>query len=82
MSEYDIGSPTIGVKVYGPHGELVTFVRCESTDEAADVAADWEEQDGFICEVADLAERHAADDILASDPEDTLPDLEYRGDNV
>ncbi len=77
MSDYDVGSPTVRVKVY-EHGGLVATIRCESAEEAADIAADWEEQSGYTCEVDDLAAVHQPGDVRAPEPEDFMPEDEYR----
>jgi hypothetical protein len=69
--EFDVGTPTLQVSVY-EHGELIARVPCESTDEAADIIAQWEERDGVQCEVDDLAVHHGPDDVLAPEPEDSL----------
>jgi hypothetical protein len=75
--EYDIETPALRVNVYR-HGRLVAHVLCESTDEAADVVAQWEDADGIEYEVEDLASRHGASDVRAAEPEDASPDVEYR----
>ena len=75
--EYDIDTPTLRVKVY-EHGELVAQVPCESTGEAADVVAQWEDVEGVECELEDLATHHRALDVLAPEPEDLVPQDEYR----
>jgi len=69
VGEFDSAAPTLQVNVY-EDGALVAKVPCESSAEAADVAAEWEERDGFRCEVEDLAVRHGADDILAPETDD------------
>jgi hypothetical protein len=77
MGEYDVETPTVEVRVY-EHGTLVEQVLCESLDDAADVVATWEEHEGFTCEVEELAEHHAPNDVLAPEPEDVLAEAEYR----
>jgi hypothetical protein len=69
VGEFDAGTPTLQVNVY-EDGALIAQVPCESADEAADIAATWEERDGFHCDVEDLSVRHAATDVLAPEPED------------
>jgi hypothetical protein len=51
---------------------------CESSQDAADVAAEWEQREGFACEIDDLAVRHGPDDVLAPEPEDILEEDDYR----
>jgi hypothetical protein len=75
--QYDSGTPTLQVNVY-EHGHLVTTVACESAGEAADVVAQWEEQEGIECEVEDLSIRHGGADVLSPEPEDVLAEDEYR----
>ncbi len=75
--EYDVGSPTQRVNVYEA-GRLVAQVMCESAQDAADVAAEWEQREGFACEIDDLAVRHGPDDVLAPEPEDILEEDDYR----
>jgi hypothetical protein len=75
--EYDVDTPALQVNVYRD-GQLVAQVPCESVDDATDVVAQWEDQEGVECEVEDLAERHGAQDVLQPEPEDTLPESEYR----
>jgi hypothetical protein len=77
MSEYDVETPTVEVRVY-ERGTLVERILCESLDDAADIVATWEEREGFTCEVEDLAEHHAPNDVLAPEPEDALTESEYR----
>lgn len=77
MSEYDAGSPTLQVSVYEDR-VLVTRILCETADEAAAIATVWEEHPGYTCAVEDLAETHDANDVLAPEPEDLVPDEEYR----
>jgi hypothetical protein len=77
--EYDIETPTQCVNVYEA-GRLVSQVMCESAQEAADVAAEWEQRSGVTCEIDDLGIAHGPDDILASEPEDLVDDDEYRTD--
>jgi len=67
--QFDSGAPTLQVNVY-ENGSLVAQIGCESADEAADVAAEWEERDGFECEVEDLAVQHGPTDVLAPEPDD------------
>ena len=81
MSDYDVGSPTVRVRVY-EEGGLVATIRCESADEAADIAADWEERPGYRCEVEDGATDHEPEDVLAPEPEDVEPEVEYRNSNT
>jgi hypothetical protein len=69
--EFDTGTPTLQVTVY-EDGALVSQVACESADEAAEVAAAWEERPGFRCDIEDLAVRHQPTDVLAPEPEDEL----------
>jgi hypothetical protein len=77
-AEYDIGTPTQRVNVYDA-GRLVAQVMCEGAQEAADVAAEWEQRSGVTCEVDDLGVVHGPDDVLASEPEDLFDDDdEYR----
>lgn len=71
--EFDTGAPTLQVNVY-EDGRLVTQVACESAEEAAEVAAQWEARDGFECEVEDLAVHHSPEDVLAPEPEDVFVD--------
>lgn len=73
MGEYDIETPSLEVRVY-EHGTLVTRIPCESMEEAADIVAEWEEREGFTCEVEDLAAEHAPDEVLAPEPEDVIID--------
>ena len=75
--EYDIETPALRVNVYR-HGELAAQVLCESADEAADVVAQWDDLEGVECVLEDLAARHAATEVLAAEPEDTIPEDEYR----
>lgn len=76
MSQYDAGSPTLQVSIY-KRGELIEQVLCETPEEAAEVAAEWGEQE-YTCEVEDLAEAHSPDDVLAPEPEDFLAEDEHR----
>ena len=69
VGEFDVGTPTLQVNVY-EEGVLVAQVGCETSDEAAEIAAQWEERDGFQCVVEDLAVRHGGTDVLAPEPED------------
>jgi hypothetical protein len=75
--EYDIGTPTQCVNVYDA-GRLVAQVMCESAEEAAHVAAEWEQRSGVVCEIDDLGIVHGPDDIRAPEPEDLVDDDEYR----
>jgi len=72
VGEFDIGAPTLQVSVY-EDGALIAQIACESTDEAAEVAAEWEEREGVHCDIEDLATRHGATDVLAPEPEDARP---------
>jgi hypothetical protein len=71
--EYDTGTPTQCVSVYEA-GRLVAQVMCESAQEAADAAAEWEQRSGVTCEIDDLGVVHDPDDILAFEPEDLVDD--------
>lgn len=73
--EFDAGAPALQVNVY-EDGRLVTQVACESAEEAAEVASQWEAREGFECEVEDLAVHHSPDDVLAPEPEDVFVDGE------
>jgi hypothetical protein len=75
--EYDAGTPTLQVNVF-QHGRLVAQVTCESADDAADVVAQWEDEEAVECELEDLAAHHRGDDVLAPEPEDVIADAEYR----
>ena len=77
--EYDIETPALRVNVY-EHGRLVTRVLCESADEAADVVALWEDAEGVVCELEDLAARHGASDVRAPEDADTVAEDEYRAE--
>jgi len=77
MSEYDIEAPGLRVSVY-VGGRLVTRIACETPDEAAGIAAQWEEHPGYRCEVEDLSSRHGAEDVLAPEAEDLTAEDEYR----
>lgn len=78
MTEFDAGAPALQVNVF-EDGRLVARVPCESAQEAADAVAEWEENEGVLCEIEDLAVRHGADDVLAPEPEDMmLPESEGR----
>jgi hypothetical protein len=79
--EYDTGTPTQCVNVY-EDGRLVAQVMCESAQQAADVAAEWEQRTGLSCEIEDLGVAHGPDDVLAPEPEDALDDDEYRSDAI
>ncbi len=76
--ERSVEEPVLRVNVY-EHGRLVTRVACESAEDAADIAAQWDDVEGIECEVEDLGVRHGAGDVLAPEPEDLMPDPEYRG---
>ena len=69
--EFDVGAPTLQVKVY-EDGELVERVPCESMQEAAAIVADREERIGVECVIEDLAVRHEPTDVLAPEPEDSM----------
>ena len=75
--ERNIETPTLRVNVY-EHGRLVAETPCESLDEAADIAAQWDDVEGAQCVVEDLGAHHAPSDVLAPEPEDVLSDEEYR----
>ena len=78
VGEFDAGAPTLQVNVY-EEGDLIAQVACESSQEAAEIVAEWEERPGIKCEVEDLAGHHGPDDVLAAEPEDALAGDEYRG---
>ena len=71
--EFDVGTPTLQVKVYEA-GELIAQVAVESAQEAAEVAAQWEAREGIKTEVEDLAVHHGPDDVLAPETEDEFAD--------
>jgi len=73
MSEFDSGAPTLRVNVYA-HRVLVNRILCETADEAATIAAGWEEQPGYTCDIEDLAAVHAAGDVLSPEPDDLYLD--------
>ena len=75
--DYGSETPAHIVNVY-EHGRLVTRIRCESVEEAADVVVQWDEVRGVECVIEDLATRHGALDVLASEPEDLIVEDEYR----
>ena len=75
--DFDIGAPTLQVKVY-ESGRLIAQIACESAEEAAELVSEWEAREGVNCEVEDLAVNHGPDDVLAPEPEDALDDDEYR----
>lgn len=75
MSEYDTGSPTLRVNVYA-NRVLVNRILCETAGEAATIAAEWEEQPGYSCEIEDLAAVHTAEDVLTPEPDDLYADDE------
>jgi hypothetical protein len=75
--EQETDTPTQCVNVY-EGGRLVAQVMCESTQEAAEVTAEWEERTGVSCQIGDLGGGHGPDDVLAPEPEDALDDDEYR----
>ena len=75
--EFDVGAPTLQVNVY-EGGRLITQIPCESAEEAADVVAQWEAQEGVECEVEDLAVHHVPDDVLTPEPEDAFDEDDYR----
>ena len=54
---FDIGAPTLQVRVY-ESGRLIMQIPCESADEAAAAVSEWEARDRVECEVEDLAGRH------------------------
>jgi hypothetical protein len=73
----DIETPAIRVKVW-EHGHRVTDVLCESEDEAADVLRKWDDVEGVECSVEDLGATHGPLDVLVPEPDDVLPEDEYR----
>jgi hypothetical protein len=75
MSEFDSGSPTLRVNVYA-NRVLVNRILCETAEEAGTVAAVWEEQPGYSCEIEDLGAVHSADDVLSPEPDDLYVDDE------
>jgi len=77
MSEYDVETPALRVSVYADR-RLVTRIACETPDEAAEIAALWEEHPGYRCEVEDLSAVHAAGDVRVPEPEDLVGEVEYR----
>ena len=77
MTHYNIETPALRVNVF-EHGRLVGRVLCESAEEAADVAAQYEDADGIVCEIEDLAARHGPLDIRAPEPEDAVVEDDYR----
>ncbi len=77
MTQYDSGAPTVLVRVYADR-ELVARVLCETSEEAVDVAATWEDRPGYMCIIEDLGEVHEPDAVLAPEPEDLDPENEYR----
>jgi hypothetical protein len=78
--EYDVDVPALRVKLFR-EGRLVASVPCESADDATEVAAQYEEEPGVVCEVEDLSTAHGRDDVLAPEPADLDVDLEYRRDD-
>jgi hypothetical protein len=76
VSDYDLESPALQVRVYEGR-RLVARIPCETPDEAAEIASAWEEQPGYTCEVVDLGARHEPDDILTTEPEDLVLEEEY-----
>jgi hypothetical protein len=77
MSDYDIETPALRVNVY-EYGRLIAHVLCESADEAADVVAQYEDTDGVVCEVEDLASQHGPSDVRSPEPEDIIVEDDYR----
>jgi hypothetical protein len=75
--EYDIETPALRVNIY-QHRRLIAQVLCESADEAADVIAQYDDAEGIEYEVDDLAAAHGTSDVRAAEPEDALPEDEYR----
>jgi hypothetical protein len=71
VSDYDSETPALRVTVY-QEGRLVTEVLCESAEEAAEVARQWEEREGIECEVEDLGTDHEPLDVRAPEPEDVM----------
>lgn len=77
--DFDIETPALRVNVF-EYGRLITRVLCESADDAADVVAQWEDTEGVVCEIEDLAARHRAADVLGAEPEDAIVENEYRAE--
>ena len=76
--EYDIETPALWLNVY-EHGRRVARIPCESQEDAARVIEQWEDAEGIEWELEDFAARHDALDVLAPEPEDAIPEEEYRG---
>ncbi len=77
IDDYDIETPALRVNVY-EYGRLVARVLCESADDAADAVSQWEDADGVVCEIEDLAVGHGPTDVRAPEPEDVTTEDEYR----
>ena len=75
--EYDIETPAQLVNVY-KDGRLLTRIRCESADDAADAVAQWDGVEGVEFVLEDLGSGHDAFDVLAPEPEDTMTEVERR----
>lgn len=60
-------SPVVEVRVF-QNGRLVHVGRCESEDEAAGVAGQWEDLEGVEVLIEDLSARHQGDEILEPEP--------------
>lgn len=70
MSEgtcYDVGAPTLEVRIYD-HGQFLTREFCESEADAAAVVERWSDLANLFVVADDLSAKHGPDDILAPEP--------------
>ncbi len=63
---YDIGAPTIEVRIFRDDQLLVREL-CESEEEAAALVEQWSDTDNVYVLVDDLSAHHGPGDILAPD---------------
>lgn len=73
---YDIGAPTIEVRIYR-NDQLMVRELCESEEEAAAVVEQWSDLENMHVSVDDLSARHGPEDILAPDEPSMSDDEDY-----